>query len=160
MLKIRPYKSTDADTVLSWCKDEKQFYQWTAGKIGTYPATRYEFSFVEKLISFIAFDEVGDVGFFTLRNQNKSSDELRLGFIILNPDKRGKGYGKEMVQLGLKLAFESYNVKRVTIGVFENNPAAYHCYKAVGFAEAGEEKNEVFHILGEDWKYIELIKER
>ncbi len=28
MIRVRPYKDTDADTILSWCKDEKSFYQW------------------------------------------------------------------------------------------------------------------------------------
>ena len=34
MLRIRPYKPSDAETVLSWCRDEKSFYQWTAGILG------------------------------------------------------------------------------------------------------------------------------
>ena len=33
MLRIRPYKASDADTILSWCQDEKTFYQWSAGTV-------------------------------------------------------------------------------------------------------------------------------
>ena len=40
-----------------------------------------------------------------------------------------------MLQLGLKYANEIYGAKKVTLGVFENNTAAYHCYKAVGFKD-------------------------
>ena len=39
-------------------------------------------------------------------------DELRFGFVTVNPHKRGKGYGKAMLQLGLKFAFEIYRAKK------------------------------------------------
>ena len=83
MLRLRPYKYTDANTILSWCK-------------------------------------------------NETMDELRFGFVIVDPEKRGKGYGKEMLHLGLKYVFEIYQAKKATLGVFENNIPAYQCYKAVG----------------------------
>ena len=65
MLTIRPYNPTDAATILSWCQEERAFYQWTAGVMGEFPITQKEFAFVENLIPFIAFDEDGIVGFFT-----------------------------------------------------------------------------------------------
>ena len=99
MIRIRPYKASDVDTILSWCQNEKAFYQWTAGILGNYPITQKEFSFVESLMPFTAFDETGIVGFFTLRNPDESLDELRFGFVIVNPHKRGKGYGKAMLRL-------------------------------------------------------------
>lgn len=34
MLRLRPYKKEDADTIISWSKDEKAFYQWNAGVMG------------------------------------------------------------------------------------------------------------------------------
>ncbi len=105
-IRIRPYKASDAETILSWCQDEKTFYQWTAGILGDYPATAKEFSFVESLMPFTAFEEMGTVGFFTLRNPAESLDELRLGFVIVSPDKWGKGYGKGMLRLGLKFVLQ------------------------------------------------------
>ncbi len=159
MIRIRPYKAADANTILSWCKDEKEFYRWTAGVLGKYPITKNEFGFVEILMPFTAFDETGIVGFFTLRNPNESLDELRFGFVIVNPEKRGKGCGKAMMQLGLKFAFEIYGAKRATLGVFENNHAAYYCYKAVGFQDAVVDTVESYFVFGEEWKCKEMIAE-
>ena len=34
MLRLRTYKKEDADTIISWSKDEKAFYQWSAGVMG------------------------------------------------------------------------------------------------------------------------------
>lgn len=159
MLRVRPYKSSDSEIILSWCKDEKSFYQWTAGVLGNYPIKQNEFNFVEKLMSFTAFDETGIVGFFTLRNPGESLNELRFGFVIVNPDKRGKGYGKEMLRLGMIFAFDIYGAKKVSLGVFENNFSAYYCYKSVGFEEIILDKKETYYILGEEWNCKELVIE-
>ncbi len=159
MLRIRPYKTADANTILSWCQDEKVFYQWTAGVLGMYPITQNEFSFVESLMPFTAFDETGIAGFFTLRNPNESLDELRFGFVIVDPARRGKGYGKTMLRLGLKFAFEIYGAKRASLGVFENNLPAYYCYKAVGFHDVALDEMETYRIMGEEWKCKELMME-
>ena len=85
MLGIRPYKPADADTILSWCKEEKAFYQWTAGVLGEYPISQNEFRFVESLMPFTAFDETGVIGFFTLRSPDETANELRFGFVTVKP---------------------------------------------------------------------------
>lgn len=157
MIRIRPYRASDANVILSWCRDEKAFYQWTAGVLGEYPITQKEFGFVETLMPFTAFDESGIMGFFTLRNPDGSLDELRFGFVIVDPDRRGKGCGKAMLQSGLKFVFEIYGAKRASLGVFENNPAAYYCYRAAGFHEVVPETPEAYQILGEEWRCKELI---
>lgn len=159
MLRIRPYRAADANTILSWCDDETTFYQWTAGILGNFPITQNEFRFVESLMPFTAFDENGIVGFFTLRNSNELLDELRFGFVIVNPDSRGKGYGKTMLQLGLRFVFELYGAKRASLGVFENNLPAYYCYKAVGFEDVVLDTIETYCVLGEEWKCKELMLE-
>ncbi len=161
-IRIRPYKSTDANTILSWCQDEKAFYQWTAGILGTYPITEKEFRTVESFMPFTAFDETEIIGFFTLRNPGQSLDELRFGFVIVNPHKRGKGYGKAMLQTGLKFVFEIYGAQRASLGVFENNLPAYYCYKAAGFHEAfpDTDTTETYCILGEEWNCKELTMEQ
>lgn len=159
MLEIRPYKTADAETILSWCREEKAFYQWTAGILGEYPITQNEFRFVESLIPFTALDETGIVGFFTLRQPGGKSDELRFGFVIVDPAVLGKGYGKTMLKLGVKFAFEIYGAKRVSLGVFENNPSAYHCYKAVGFEDVLLDTTETYRVMGEEWKCKELMLE-
>ena len=160
MLRIRPYKSADAETILSWCWEERAFYQWTAGVMGEYPVTVKEFGFVENLMAFTAFDENGIQGFFTMRNPRESLEELRLGFVIVDPDKRGKGYGKAMHELGLKYAFDIYGARKVSLGVFENNLPAYHCYKAVGFEDVVLDTVETYFVLGEEWKCRELMLEK
>lgn len=160
MLRLRPYKKEDADTIISWSKDEKAFYQWSAGVMGEYPLTPEKFRFVDSLMAFTAFDENGIIGFFTLRKPGEVADELRIGFVIVDPIQRGIGKGKEMLKLGLRYAFDVYGAKKVSLGVFENNESAYHCYKAAGFKDVILDETETYKVMGEEWKCVEMAIER
>ncbi len=159
MIRLRPYRESDAPVIVSWCKNEVDFYKWTAGVLGSYPLTETAFHWVTSLMPFTAFDDSGIVGFFTLRNLNDSLDELRFGFVIVDPKIRNKGYGKAMLHQGLRFAFEIYGAKKASFGVFENNPAAYYCYRAAGFQDVVQADSEVFHIMNETWKCKELMIE-
>lgn len=156
MIRLRPYHSKDAEQILSWSKDAEAFYKWTAGVLGEYPLTVEQFQAVSNLMAFTAIDDDEVVGFFTMRKPSESFDELRFGFVVVDSRKRGKGYGKRMLELGLKYAKEIYSAKKVTLGVFENNTPAYHCYKAVGFQDIILEKTETYRVLDEEWKCLEL----
>ncbi|MBD5524206.1 MAG: GNAT family N-acetyltransferase [Lachnospiraceae bacterium] len=156
MIRLRPYKDEDAEKILSWCKEEVAFYKWTAGILGEYPISKEQFGKVKSLMAFTAIDENEVVGFFTMRNPGDSLDELRFGFVIVDSEKRGKGYGKGMLRLGLKYAKEIYGACKISLGVFENNTEAYYCYKAVGFRDVILDEIETYHVLGEEWNCLEL----
>ena len=155
MIRLRPYRDSDADIILSWQRNEKGFYQWCAGMLGAYPPSRQRFDALGALMRFTALDEEQVLGFFTLRNPGESQDEVRFGYVIVDPQKRGKGYGAEMLRLGLVFARSVYRAKRATLGVFENNTAAYRCYRAVGFREKGE--TEMYPVMGEEWVCREMF---
>lgn len=155
-LRLRPYNENDADIILSWSKDERAFYQWSAGVLGEYPASKEQFGFINNFMAFTAIDDDSVTGFFTLRRPSDRFDGLRFGFVIVDPKYRGKGYGKRMLQLGIKFAKEIFGAKKVSLGVFENNEHAYYCYKSVGFKDVVLEETEKYTVLGEEWKCIEL----
>ena len=159
MLRLRPYKSEDTEKILSWSNDEKAFYKWSAGVLGEYPITKEQFGFVNNLMAFTAIDDDEVVGFFTMRKPSESFDELRFGFVVVDPQKRGKGYGKGMLNLGVKYAKEIFGAKKVSLGVFENNESAYYCYKAVGFKDVTLEETETYTVIGEIWNCLELEME-
>lgn len=156
MLRLRPYNEKDTEIILSWSKDEIAFYKWSAGVLGEYPISKEQFGFVNKLMPFTAINDDEVIGFFTIRRPSENFDELRFGFVVVDPQKRGQGYGKRMLQLGIKFAKEIFDAKKVSLGVFENNESAYYCYKAVGFQDIVLEKTEKYTVLGEEWKCLEL----
>ncbi|SFE60975.1 GNAT family N-acetyltransferase [Peptostreptococcus sp. D1] len=154
--RLRSYNENDADTILSWISDERAFYRWSAGVLGDYPINKEQFELVNNLMAFTAVNNDELVGFFTMRKLSENFDELRFGFIIVDPQKRGNGYGKRMLQLGIKYAKEIIGVKKLSLGVFENNESAYYCYKSVGFKDIVLDETEKYTILGEEWKCLEL----
>lgn len=156
MLRLRPYNEKDTEIILSWSKDEIAFYKWSAGVLGEYPISKEQFGLVNKLMPFTAINDDEVIGFFTIRRPSENFDELRFGFVVVDPQKRGQGYGKRMLQLGIKFAKEIFGAKKVSLGVFENNESAYYCYKAVGFQDIVLEKTEKYTVLGEEWKCLEL----
>ena len=64
MLRLRPYNKDDAETIMSWVKDERAFYKWTAGVLGEYPLSVEQFNAVSRLMAFTAIDDNETVGFF------------------------------------------------------------------------------------------------
>lgn len=155
-LRLRPYHPDDAQKILSWSKDPMAFYKWSAGVLGDYPISKEQFGFVNNLMAFTAIYDDEVVGFFTMRRPGKSYDELRFGFVVVDPEKRGKGFGKGMLQLGVAYARDVFKAEKLSLGVFENNESAYYCYKAVGFRDVKLEKPETYTVLGETWNCLEL----
>ena len=68
MLRIKPYNISEADIILSWSKDETDFYKWSAGVLGEYPIRKEKFDFVNNLMAFTAIEDDEPVGFFTIDN--------------------------------------------------------------------------------------------
>ena len=163
MLRLRPYKNCDADIIASWIKNEYAFRQWCADRYDRYPISGADinahyagFADADWFYPMTAFDETGVVGHLIMRFTDEEKRILRFGFVIVDVNKRGEGYGREMLSLALQYAVLFLRAGKVTLGVFENNPAAYYCYKAAGFQDVPTEQAEYYHVLGEDWKCLEM----
>ena len=166
MLRLRPYKAADAGTIIGWCKDETAFRKWTADRYESFPITEADMNkkYVDdngdcaepdNFYPMTAFDESGIVGHLIMRFTDEEKKVLRFGFVIVDDTKRGMGYGKEMIALSLKFAFEILKAEKVTIGAFENNMPAYWCYKGAGFKDMETEETKC-ELSGETWKILEL----
>ncbi len=167
MLRLRPYKACDAATVVSWIGDERAFRQWSADRFGSFPITAEELNrhydaqaFSDSFYPFTAFDEEGIAGHMIMRFTDESKSVLRFGFVIVDRNKRGMGYGREMLALAVRCAFDILGAEKITLGVFTNNEPAYRCYRAAGFREDPENAPKVYRIMGEDWPCLELAMHR
>ncbi len=170
-LKLRPYKPSDAEAIVSWIKDERALRKWSSDRYGAYPIVAEDINHkyldcngdCEEPDNFYPMtleDEGGPVGHLILRYTDEAKSVIRFGFVIVDDSKRGRGYGKKMLQMAIRYAFDMLKAEKITLGVFENNPSAYFCYKAAGFREIPMEEELLFEILGEQWKCIELEVKR
>lgn len=164
MMRLRPYKPCDAQTIIKWMKDEYAFRQWSADRYDKYPITPNDMNLYydndrnnDRIWGMTAFDDTGIIGHFIMRFPNSSNfDEIRLGFVIVDDKIRGKGYGKEMLTLAIQYAFDFVKVKKISLGVFENNEAAIKCYETCGFKKVKLENVESYYCMGEMWNCIEM----
>ena len=147
MIKLRPYKTCDAEIIEKWIHDEEVFKKWGGQLFGDFPITAKTIDDKYRLNNgdctendnfypWVAFDDNGNVvGHFIMRYIHGDRNILRFGWVIVDDSLRGMGYGTQMLSLGLKYAFEILGVNKVTIGVFENNEPAHRCYRKLGFKD-------------------------
>lgn len=165
-MKLRPYKSCDSKIIAEWIKDENVFKKWGGERFGNYPinANIIDEKYIknngdcieaDNFFPWTAIDENDRiVGHFIMRYTDGNNKQLRFGWVIVDDTLRGKGYGKQMLMLGLKYAFDIFNVDKVTLGVFENNTSAHSCYKKVGFTETEIIEEKPWNIIE-----MEFLKE-
>lgn len=162
-LRLRPYIAIkDFDTIKNWIIDERTHAMWCAN-LTSYPIEKNDF---EKLLDeamlrfgdspFVVTSKEGSlIGFFCY-SLNLENNEGMLKFVMVNPDIRGKGYGKAMLQLAIKYAFEMTKASAVHLNVFPENVRAKKCYEAVGFIERKLDK-DVFKFKDELWGRCNMV---
>lgn len=159
IMKLRPYKKSDAQHIASWINDKETFYLWSAGCLGEYPfsdevlnAEYDKHDCDDNYFPMTAFDDQGVCGHILLRFTDAEKKIVRFGFVIVDNCRRGRGLGKQMLKLAFKYAFELLKADKVTISVFNSNSSAVKCYKSVGFTPSVGENNESYDIDGERWE--------
>ncbi len=162
-LTLRPYQPTDANAITTWLKSEYLMRQWCADRYERYPVipddmNSYYHQYIDghDSIALTMVDGEDTVGYITLRIPADDRTEQRLGFVIVDDSKRGKGLGKALVSMTVDYAFSKLGVTKVSLGVFENNPAAIRCYESVGFHRVARQETECYECLGETWNCIEM----
>ena len=162
-LTLRPYQPSDAAVITSWLKSEYLMRQWCADRYEHYPVMPEDMNeYYERYIdgqrsrAFTMVDGDDIVGYITLRTPTDDPAEQRLGFVIVDDSRRGCGLGKALVTMTVKYAFKTLGAMKVSLGVFENNPSAIHCYEAAGFHRVALPETESYECLGETWNCIEM----
>ncbi len=95
-----------------------------------------------KLIGSLAFNEIDW--------RNRAAE-----FGIMIGDKKywNRGYGTEAVLLLVNHGFNTLNLNRIFLRVFENNPRAIRAYEKAGFVHEGRLRQAEFR----DGKYIDVL---
>lgn len=84
------------------------------------------------------------VGIIFLSNINMIHSTCWLGVLIGDEKTRGKGFGKEAVNLIVDYAFTVLNLKKVSLEVIATNKSAIDVYKKLEFIVEGKMKKQVF----------------
>jgi RimJ/RimL family protein N-acetyltransferase len=109
---------------------------------------------------------VGGCGLHQVEPRNR---QACFGLLIGEKSEWGNGYGSEATFLVVKHAFDTVNLNRVWLQVFENNPRAQRIYEKVGFQVEGRLRQTNFRegrywdtivmgLLREEWR--QRLRER
>ncbi len=148
-LYLRPLDRGDVDRCMRWINDPE-----TRTSLATYlPLNRTaEEKFVEgpadpstAIHLAIVLNEgdrhIGNLGLFNIRWKDRAAE---FGITVGEVDCRGRGYGSEATELLLQYAFESLNLNRVKLGVWDVNLRAIRSYEKLGFVREGAEREYGF----------------
>jgi ribosomal-protein-alanine N-acetyltransferase len=105
---------------------------------------------------------VGATGLHNLDARNRHAE---FGIFIGDKSVWGKGHGTEATRLVLRHAFDTLNLHRVWLHVYEYNEAGLRLYQKVGFRTEGRLRQDNFRdgrywdtlvmaLLGEEWQAV------
>ena len=107
-------------------------------------------------VPFAAVDGEGEVtGFFVYAFDGETREGL-LKFVIVDPEKRGQGLGREMMLLAVRYAIEVGGARAVRLNVFSVNEPAKRCYERAGFVERRTDA-DAFAFREERWGRCNMV---
>ncbi|MFM7309321.1 MAG: GNAT family N-acetyltransferase [Flavobacteriales bacterium] len=148
---LRALSSGDVgDRYLSWLNDEETTRGLASGIFPTTLAELNEFvqrSTANRNIVMLAICDQSNglhIGNIKLDQFDWVSRTCELGILIGDKNYWGKGIGHEVCSLVLNYAFEDLNIRKVSLAVYANNPAAIKLYHKLGFQEEGRLRKHIF----------------
>ena len=85
---------------------------------------------------------------------NKFHGLGEFGIMIGEKSEWGKGYAKESTITIINYCFKKIKLRKITLGVVEDNIAAFKMYEKIGFLIEGKYKNHGFY----NNKYCNMIR--
>ncbi|WP_066192694.1 GNAT family N-acetyltransferase [Gracilibacillus timonensis] len=165
MIQLEYFEEKDFKDLMDWIPSAEFLLQW-GGPQFVFPLTK------DQLHDYIKHANLHDsetyiykakdsvtrkmIGHISLNKVDRKNRSARIANVLIG-DKasRGKGMGKVMVNELLPIAFEEWKLHRVSLGVFDFNQSAIHCYEKVGFKKEGLLR-ECRKIGGEYWNLLEM----
>jgi len=93
---------------------------------------------------------IGGTGLHDIDYRNRDAS---FGIIMGVPSEQGKGHGTEATRLIVRHAFETLNLNRVWLQVYEDNLRGIRAYEKAGFRKEGVLRQDVFR-AGRYWDTI------
>lgn len=160
-MELRPTTADDLQTILGWVKDNQEMVMWS-GPTFVWPLehiqlARYFDSPDRSYWSAVDAESLELVGHASLLIDN-DADLMRIGFIIVNPEHRGRGVGRELVEAVIHEGFQTTTIPVMNLGVYAHNTAALNLYETLGFSNTGVRFQTT--VDQEQWDVLEMARPR
>lgn len=169
LVRLRPVSAEDVDHILGWVNDPA-----IVGNIAAFsgePFTReQELDYIaqmqasasDELFSIFATDHtaehedgqndddyIGQVGIHQIHWRSRVG---RLGIVIADQERMGRGLGSAALAMAIDVAFaeDQLNLHKLWLMVFSDNTRSQRTYQRLGFVQEGVLREEYFH--DERWR--------
>lgn len=159
-MELRPTAAGDLETILGWVENNQEMVMWS-GLTFTWPL---EYGQLARYLDnpnrtyWSAVDTAAKklMGHASLLIDN-DADLMRVGFIIVDPGRRGRGVGRELVDAVVRQGFQASTLPVMKLGVYSHNTAALDLYESLGFKRTGA----VFQTTVDDeqWDVVEMARQ-
>ena len=151
MIELQPFSGTDCDRLIGWVPNARFLLQWAGPKYSwpldthqleatlrrsyKHPPPCYVFRAIDR-------DSTEIIGHIELVHVDYDGGSGHIGRVLVGPlECRGKGYGKQILSELIVFAFDSLDLNRLTLRVFDFNQPAIRCYQSLGFRQIELKKN-------------------
>lgn len=162
LVRLRGLEKSDIDNIMGWVNNTEVTRYLLAF---TVPLSRaMEEKWLERAMYHTSTDKLfaietlegeylGGCGIHHIDAINRHAE---VGIAIGKEDFLGKGYGRDALNVLIKLGFHQLNLNKIYLRVFSNNLRGIRCYQKLGFKEVGRLKQ---HRYSEGQWQDEIIME-
>lgn len=171
--ELQPFLKSDIKVLISWIRTPDELFMWSADTF-TFPLDEkqlekhaQEASGPGGRLMYKAVDArtKEPVGHIELTRIDRDKGKASIAYVLVDPERRGLGYGKAMIQNILHECFDQMKLSKVDLFVFEFNTVAIQCYQSTGFQLEDVIKDRVklnekfvpLYLMGlneEKWNYL------
>ena len=152
-LELALLEVDDYSTIVEWNKrrDADFLYQW-AGPGYDFPITEAKIAervtngansdgadtYIYKIVSGNTNEMIGTIELFRINREKKTAT---IGRFLISEKFRGKGLGKNALNLLVDKGFKEFGLEEMNLRVFDFNEGAIKCYEKVGFTKSDFKEN-------------------
>mgnify|MGYP000615538824 CR=1 FL=1 len=146
-LFLSPVNPEDAESYTAWINDLETSLNLTfAPKIVSERKEREILEHMSKEgvnFAIVELDSETLMGNCGLLNIDQVHRTAELGIFLGEAERRGRGYGREAIELLLDYSFNLLNLHSIMLRVRSYNPMGIDCYRKIGFREIGRRRESV-----------------
>ena len=166
MITLEPFTAADFNQLMEWVADERLMKEWS-GSMFSFPLSQAGLEwyvegannltdpnvFIYKALDSKTGVTVGHISLGGISQRDRAGRITRV--LVGNTTERRRGICQGMVKALLRIGFEDLNLHRISLGVYDFNQPAIHCYLKAGFQQEGVLRDVVRHGDGY-WSLIEM----
>ncbi|MFT6997003.1 MAG: diamine N-acetyltransferase [Cryomorphaceae bacterium] len=151
-IRLRALETTDVDKLFIW---ENNRVNWRVSQTVT-PYSRHILIdyvnaisdvFTDKQLRLIIEEKdsqaaIGTVDIFDCDFKNKRAG---IGILVAEPEKRGKGFASEVMEILLPYCFQTLSMHQVYCSILTDNTESIKLFKKFGFEKVGVKKDWTFY---------------